>query len=114
MALGLNVYNEQGQSIFSTEDKLFKLIGFKDLKYGKFSFTVSENFSGTLFFIPVYINTVYVAQPTAFGTSIPNIVHLKKCTIVNTTVSGEITCMFDFGNLPKDDNYYIRIYYGVY
>ncbi|USQ17144.1 hypothetical protein ACQP4Q_02500 [Actinobacillus pleuropneumoniae] len=110
---GIQTFDNVGNITFNTDEKLFKYIGTRYIKYGKFSFTVTERYEGNLFFIVTILSSTYRKQPTAYRTNIPNLIHLQHVSVSGDTISGEVVCLFPW-NLPADDSDYIQITYGAY
>ncbi len=110
---GIQTFDTANVSTFSTNERLFKYIGTKNIKYGKFSFTVTEKYEGQLVFIISMLHSVHRKQATGYKTNIPNLIHLENVSINDKTISGEVVCIFPF-SLPADDSDYIQIVYGAY
>lgn len=110
---GIQTFDNSGAITFNTTERLFKYIGSRNVKYGKFSFTVSEAHEGEFIFIVKILNSVHRGTPVAFGTNLPNLIHLKDVQISGKTISGEVTCIFNW-NLSVDNSDYVQIMYGAY
>lgn len=110
---GIQTFDTANVATFSTNERLFKYIGTKNIKYGKFSFTVTEKYDGQLVFIVSILHSVHRKQTTGYKTNIPNLIHLENVSINGKTISGEVVCIFPF-SLPADDSDYIQIVYGAY
>lgn len=112
----LNVYNAQGKNIFTVDDRLFKLIGYFDVKMGDFTYTIPENARGKLYIIPIQLIYDYIPTRNKYpngNMKMHNVVYLKKLTMKNNIVSGRVERIFDFDNSKDTTNYYFRIFYGV-
>lgn len=110
---GIQTFDTANITTFNTNERLFKYIGTQNIKYGKFSFTVTEKYDGQLVFIVSILHSVHRKQTTGYRTNIPNLIHLKNVAINGRTISGEVVCIFPF-NLPADESYYVQIVYGAY
>ncbi|MDY2947331.1 MAG: hypothetical protein SOS93_05820 [Mannheimia varigena] len=110
---GIQTFDTANITTFNTNERLFKYIGTKNIKYGKFSFTVTEKYDGQLVFIVSILHSVHRKQTTGYKTNIPNLIHLQNVSINGKTISGEVVCIFPF-SLSADDSDYVQIVYGAY
>lgn len=110
-AFGIETFDGSENLTFSTENRLFRYIGYRDLPLGKF--TISSNAQGQVFFIPILLtsNDQGISNQAARNMDIPYI----SGSINGNTFSGEVKSPVDFwykGSMRNKP--LIRIYYGVY
>lgn len=109
---GIQTFDNVGNVTFSTENRLFRYIGYRDLPIGNFSISVNSN--GQAVFIPIILtsNNEELSHRVAISVDIP---YISNGRISGNTFMGTVKSPMDFrykGNLRTKP--LIRIFYGVY
>jgi hypothetical protein len=110
---GIQIFNNVGDITFSTENRLFKYIGYRDLPLGNFNISVTVN-SGQVVFIPILLSSNHSELGHELAT-IVDVPYISNGRISGGTFTGEIKSPADFrysGNLKNKA--LIRVFYGVY
>lgn len=110
---GIQTFNNVGDITFSTENRLFKYIGYRDLPLGNFNISVTVN-SGQVVFIPILLSSNHSELGHELAT-IVDVPYISNGRISGGTFTGEIKSPADFrysGNLKNKA--LIRVFYGVY
>lgn len=110
---GIETYDTSNNITFSTENRLFKYIGYKDLPIGSFSITAGTNV-GNVVFIPITLSTnnQELSHQVAIAVDMP---YISGARINGNTFSGVVKSPADFryqGSLRNKP--LIRVFYGVY
>ncbi len=110
---GIETYDTSNNITFSTENRLFKYIGYKDLTIGNFSITAGAN-AGNVVFIPITLSTnnQELSHQLAIAVDMP---YISDARISGNTFSGVVKSPADFryqGSLRNKP--LIRVFYGVY
>ena len=110
---GIETYDASNNITFSTENRLFKYIGYKDLPIGRFSITAGTNV-GNVVFIPITLSTnnQELSHQVAIAVDMP---YISEARVSGNTFTGTVKSPMDFryeGNLRTKP--LIRICYGVY
>lgn len=110
---GIETYDTSNNITFSTDNRLFKYIGYKDLTIGSFSITAGTNV-GNVVFIPITLSTnnQELSHQLAIAVDMP---YISEARINGNTFSGVVKSPADFryqGSLRNKP--LIRVFYGVY
>ena len=110
---GIETYDASNNITFSTENRLFKYIGYKDLPIGRFSIIAGTNV-GNVVFIPITLSTnnQELSHQVAVAVDMP---YISEARVSGNTFTGTVKSPMDFryeGNLRTKP--LIRIFYGVY
>lgn len=110
---GIETYDSYGNVTFSTGNKLFRYIGYKDLTLGSFNISVNVS-NGQPVFIPIVLSTnnQKLSHQAAIAVDMP---YISEARVSGNTFSGVVKSPADF---RYDDSlrnkYLIRVFYGVY
>lgn len=110
---GIETYDSYRNATFSTGNKLFRYIGYKDLTLGGFNISVNVS-NGQPVFIPIVLSTnnQELSHQTAIAVDMP---YISEARISGNTFSGVVKSPADFrydGSLRNKP--LIRVFYGVY
>lgn len=110
---GIETYDTSNNITFSTKNRLFKYIGYKDLTIGSFSITAGTNV-GNVVFIPITLSTnnQELSHQLAIAVDMP---YISEARIKGNNFSGVVKSPADFryqGSLRNKP--LIRVFYGVY
>lgn len=113
VAQGIETYDTSGSITFSTENKLFRYVGYRDLTIGDFSITANVS-AGNVVFIPITLSTnnPEISNNAARGMDMP---YISGARINGNTFSGNVNspALFHYGDSLKHKPL-IRVFYGVY
>ena len=110
---GIETYDSYNNVTFSTDNKLFRYIGYKDLTLGSFNISVNVS-DGQPVFIPIVLSTnnQELSHQAAIAVDMP---YISEARINGNTFSGVVKSPADFryeGSLRNKP--LIRVFYGVY
>lgn len=110
---GIETYDSYNNITFSTDNKLFRYIGYKDLALGSFNISVNVS-NGQPVFIPIVLSTnnQELSHQVAIAVDMP---YISEARISGNTFSGVVKSPADFrydGSLRNKP--LIRVFYGVY
>ena len=110
---GIETYDNYGNITFSTGDRLFRYVGYRDVNLGNFDIYVNAP-NGQAVFIPIIIssNNPELSHRTAIAVDIP---YISGGVINGNRFTGVVKSPADFRYTPELKNRpLIRISYGVY
>ena len=110
---GIETYDSYNNITFSTDNKLFRYIGYKDLALGSFNISVNVS-NGQPVFIPIVLSTnnQELSHQVAIAVDMP---YISEARVSGNTFSGVVKSPADFrydGSLRNKP--LIRVFYGVY
>lgn len=110
---GIETYDSYNNITFSTDNKLFRYVGYRDLTIGDFSITANVS-AGNVVFIPITLSTnnPEISNNAARGMDMP---YISGARINGNTFSGNVNspALFHYGDSLKHKPL-IRVFYGVY
>ena len=110
---GINTYDSYNNITFSTDNKLFRYIGYKDLTLGRFDISVNAT-DGQVVFIPIAISTNNheLSHKVAISVDMP---YISEGVVNGNRFSGVVKSPADFRYTDElKRKPLIRVYYGVY
>lgn len=110
---GIETYDSYNNITFSTDNKLFRYIGYKDLALGSFNISINAS-GGQPVFIPIVLSTnnQELSHQVAIAVDMP---YISEARVSGNTFSGVVKSPADFrydGSLRNKP--LIRVFYGVY
>ena len=110
---GIQTFNNVGDITFSTENRLFKYIGYRDLPLGYFNISVTVD-SGQVVFVPILLSSNHKELNHELATTV-DVPYISKGQISGGTFTGELKSPADFRySWNLRNKALIRFFYGVY